>query len=78
MYFQQILHLASGNGLSLKRKQCFLIRAIFLLVEAIIGIRGEVVFKERAYHYYSGQLIFWLVVTIFFSFFRDDIDFFSV
>ena len=36
-------------------------------MEAIIGIRGETVFKERTY-YSSGQLIFWLVETIFFYF----------
>ena len=48
--FQQILHSVGGNGFSVLRKQCFLIRAIFLLMEAIIGIMRKTVFKERAYY----------------------------
>ena len=36
--FQQVLYPASGDGFSVQWKQRLLIRAIFLLVEAIIGI----------------------------------------
>ena len=49
MHFQQIFHLASGNEFSVSWKQCFLIRAIFLPVEAIIGIRRELIFKKAYY-----------------------------
>ena len=49
MHFQQIFHPASGNEFFVLRKQCFLIRAIFLLVEAIIGIRRDLIFKKAYY-----------------------------
>ena len=47
----------------------FLIRAIFLLVEAIIKIRGKQFSKEKII-IASRQLIFWLMETIFFSIFQ--------
>ena len=45
----------------LSNGKCFLMIAVFLSVEAIIGISGIIA---------SGQLIFWLVETIFFSVFQ--------
>ena len=54
--------LSSGNSV-------FLIRAIFLLVEAIIGIRGGKQFSKKELIIASGQLIFWVVEAIFLSIF---------
>ena len=42
----------------------FLVRAIMLLVENIIGIRNKQ-FSKREFILASGQLIFWLVETNF-------------
>ena len=55
--------LSSGNS-------AFLIRAIFLLVEAIIGI-GRKQFSKKQLIIASGQLIFWVAETIFSRLFRD-------
>ena len=49
--------LPSGNSI-------FLVRAIFLLVETIIGIRRKQ-FSKKEIILVSGQLIFWLVETTF-------------
>ena len=40
-YFFNILHPALANGLSAKWKQYFLVSAISLLVETIVGIRRK-------------------------------------
>ena len=48
---------------------CFLIRVNFLLVEIIIGILGEH-FSKKELNFASGQLIIWLVETVFFHFLR--------
>ena len=58
----------------------FLVIAIFLLVEAIIEIRGKQFPKEKLI-IASGQLIFWLMEIIFFSIFErllPVIDFFHL
>ena len=47
----------------------FFIGAIFVLVEAIIGIRGKQ-FSKKELIIASRQLIFWLVETIFSSIFQ--------
>ena len=52
----------------LSGKNCFFIRAIFLLVKAIIGIRGKQFSKEEII-IAIGQLTFWLVETVFFLYF---------
>ena len=73
--FQQILTLAGGNVFSVSQRQCFLIRAVFLLVETIIGIRGKQ-FSNKKLILPSGKLNFRLVETIFSSIFRDFCYFF--
>ena len=62
MHLVETDFLSSGN--------CLLIRAIFLLVEAIIGIRGGKQFSKKELIIASGQLIFLLVETMFFSIFQ--------
>ena len=52
----------------LSRKSIFLVRAIWLLVATIIGNRSKQSKKELIVA--SGQLIFWLLKTIFFSIFK--------
>ena len=54
--------LPSGNSV-------FLVRAILLLVENIIGIRNKQ-FSKKELILASRQLIFWLVGTIFFFIFQ--------
>ena len=46
----------------------FFVRAIFLLVETIIGIWGKQ-FSMKELNITSGQLIYWLVQNHFFSIF---------
>ena len=65
-YFQQILYPAIANGFSVLWKEHFLIIAIFMLVETIIGIRGKH-FSKKKLILAGGQLIFRLVETVFFS-----------
>ena len=52
----------------LSGKSIFLVRAILLLVATIIGNRSKQSKKELIVA--CGQLIFWLVKTIFFSIFK--------
>ena len=61
-----ILHLASANGFSVYCNQNFLVTAILLLVETIIGIRRKQ-FSNKELIPASEQLIFRLVETIFFN-----------
>ena len=56
--FFNTLHLASANRLSGYRKQYFLVRAILLLVETIIGITRKYLSKNDLI-LASGPLIFW-------------------
>ena len=67
--FFNILHPASANGFSAYWNQNFLVRAILLLVETIIGIKGKP-FSKKVLILASEQLIFRLVETIFFSIFQ--------
>ena len=64
-----ILHPASASRLSAYLKQHFLVSAISLLVETIIGIKRKQ-FWEKEVIFASGKPIFWLVVIIFFSIFQ--------
>ena len=61
-----ILYPASANGFSVYCNQNFLVRAILLLVETIIGIRRKQ-FSNKELISASEQLIFRLVETIFFN-----------
>ena len=63
------LHPASPNGFSAQRKQYFLVSAISLLVETIIGIRGKQ-FWEKEFIIARGKLTLWQVEIIFFSIFQ--------
>ena len=53
----------------LSGKSIFLVRAIWLLVETIVGIRSKQSKEELIVA--SGQLIFWLMKTIFFLHFLE-------
>ena len=66
--FFNIFHPASARRFSAYWKQYFLVSAIALLLETIIGIRRKQ-FWEKELIVASGQLIFWLVEIIFFSIF---------
>ena len=68
--FFNIFHPASANGFSAKWKHYFLVSAISLLVETMIGIRRKQ-FWEKELILASGQLIFWLVEIIFFLHFSE-------
>ena len=66
--FFNILHPLVQTDFLLSGKSIFLVRAILLLVENITGIRSKRSKKDLILA--SGQLIFWLMETIFFSVFQ--------
>ena len=67
IFNKSFIRLVEKNFLS--SGKFFLIIAVFLPVEAIIGIRGEQFLKKELI-IASGQLIFWPAETIFFSIFQ--------
>ena len=59
-----------GKELLSSRNNVFFVRAIFLLVETIIGIWGKQ-FSMKELNITSGELRFWLVQNHFFLLFSD-------